>query len=118
LVSVNTGLPTAVGFPAVLVVPPPHWVLQPLVVGVTVTRLLTDPAEFTTPVTVSVVEAPGSRLTVPETSLPVALQVLGALVLHATDPTVLGTVSATVAVPVPVPVFLTVIVYVIGWPTM
>jgi hypothetical protein len=34
------------------------------------------------------------------------------------EPTVEGTVSASVAVPGPVPLFLMMIVYVIGWPTM
>jgi len=110
----NTGLPTAVGLPGVVVIPPPHWVVQPGVVGVTITLLLTDPAESTTPVTVNVVEAPAARLTVPDTSLPVAPQVPGAAVVQATDPTVPGTVSATVAVPAPVPMFLTMIVYLIG----
>jgi len=51
LVWVNTGLPAAV-ITGVEVEPPPHWAVQPGVVGVTETLLVTLPDEFTTPVTV------------------------------------------------------------------
>jgi hypothetical protein len=37
---------------AVEAVPPPHWVEQPSVVGVTVAAFVTTPAPVTTPVTV------------------------------------------------------------------
>jgi hypothetical protein len=51
LVCVNTGLPAAV-IVEVEAFPPPHCVVQPVVVGVTVAVFVTAPAAVTTPVTV------------------------------------------------------------------
>src|SRR5438132_1710993 len=107
LVWVNTGLPAAV-IGGVEVDPPPHWPVQPGVVGATDTLLDTLPAEMTVPETVYVAVAPAGRLTEPATvlpALPVVVQVPapGAEQVTLTEPTLAGTVSAMFAVPEPVP---------------
>jgi hypothetical protein len=118
----NIGLGPAVVV-AVVASPPPHCVEQPGVVGATVAVLVRSPALVTVPSTLYVATAPTGRATAPATVLledPVVSHVPPPVVVHETetDPTVAGTVSATVAVPGPVPVLVTAIVYVIGCPTI
>jgi hypothetical protein len=111
---VNNGLAVAL-MGGVEAVPPPHTVVQPGVVGDTVTALVTAPALVTTPVTVKVALVPAGRLTVPAIEVPIPRVVVHvpvpvAVQVTTTDPTVGGTTSAMVAVPGPVPSLVTVIV--------